>query len=235
MPIPDKDSKMFHVTMDTRRMHKFLDNHSKEQIPFATSQAINKMLFEGKKGTSRDMDRVYDGGATRWSKQAVQYAKSTKKLLYGFLYVKDDRPYVMKTIDGGQVTPSKKVLIKPMNISTNRYGNIANKAVSKRYDNPKFFAGKPYRGSAPNSGRQSQNISADDPNVGLWERMGRKGKRGGIARQTIRMIVKFGNTRVQQKFFDARRMAKTRFQKEWRKVFAQELVKAKMKAIQRGR
>lgn len=226
---------MFHVTMDTRRMQKFLNNHSKEQVPYATAQAINKMLFEGKKGTSKDMDRVYDGGATRWSKQAVQYAKATKQLLYGFLYIKEDRPYVMKTIDGGQVNPTKKVLIKPVNISTNRYGNIAKGAVGKRYDDPKYFAGKPYRGNAPNSARKAVNMSADDPDVGLWERMGRKGKRGGIARQNIRMIVKFGNSRIQRKFFDARRMAKVRFQKNWRKVFGQELVKAKVQAIKRGR
>ena len=226
---------MFHVTMDTRRMHKFLDNHSKEQVPYATAQAINKMLFEGKKGTSRDMDRVYDGGATRWSKQGVQYVKATKQLPYGFLYIKEDRPYVMKTIDGGQVTPTKKVLIKPVNISTNRYGNIAKGAVGKRYDDPKYFVGKPYRGNAPNSARKAVNLSADDPDVGLWERMGRKGKRGGIARQNIRMVVKFGNSRIQRKFFDARRMAKVRFQKNWRKVFGQELVKAKVQAIKRGR
>lgn len=226
---------MFHVTMDTRRMHKFLDEHSKNQIPYATATAINKMLFEGKRGTARDMDRVYDGGATRWSKQSVQYLKATKQLPYGFLYVKEDRPYVVTTMDGGPVIPKKKVLVKPMNISTNRYGNIANKAISKRYSNDKFFAGKPYRGAAPNSARKGLDVSADDPDVGLWERMGRKGKRGGVARQTIRMVVKFGNTRQQRSFFDARRMAKTRFQRNWRKVFAQELVKAKVKAIQRGR
>lgn len=226
---------MFHVKMDTRRMHKFLDDHSKNQIPYATAQAINKLLFEGKKGTTRDMDRVYDGGATRWSKQAVQYQKATKQLPFGFLYVKDDRPYVMTTIDGGQVTPTKQVLIKPINITTNRYGNIAKGAIAKRYDNPKYFAGKPYRGSAPNSARKAVNYSADDPDVGLWERMGRKGKRGGVARQTIRMIVKFGNTRLQRRFFDARGMAKSRYQKTWRKTFAQELVKAKVKAMQRGR
>lgn len=226
---------MFHVTMDTRRMHKFLDDHSKNQVPYATAQAINKMLFQGKQGTNKDMDRVYDGGATRWTKSAVQYLKATKELPFGFLYIKDDRPYVMTTIDGGQVTPSKQVLIKPMNISTNRYGNIAKGAIAKRYDNPKFFSGKPYRGTAPNSARKSVSHSADDPDVGLWERMGRKGKRGGIARQTIRMVVKFGNTRMQRRFFDARKMAKTRFQKDWRKTFARELVKAKVKALQRGR
>lgn len=226
---------MFHVTMDTRRMHKFLDEHSKNQIPFATAMAINRMLFEGKKGTARDMDKVYDGGATRWSKQAVQYIKASKQLPYGFLYVKEDRPYIVTTMDGGPVTPTKQVLIKPMNISINKYGNITKGAVAKRYNNDKFFAGKPYRGNAPNSARAAVNVNADDPDVGLWERMGRKGKRGGIARQTIRMVVKFGNSRIQRSFFDARRMAKTRFQRNWRKVFGQELVKAKMKALQRGR
>ena len=49
------------------------------------------------------------------------------------------------------------------------------------------------------------------------------------------MVVKFGNTRLQRSFFDARRMAKTRFQRNWRKTFAQELVNAKVKALQRGR
>jgi hypothetical protein len=228
---------MFHVTMDTRRMHKFLDNHSKEQIPYATSQAINKMLFIGKKGTERDMDRIYDGGATRWSKQSIRYAKSTKRLLFGFLYVADDkeRAYIMKTIEGGQVIPKKEVLIQPMNISTNRYGNIANQAVSKRYKDPKFFAGKPYRGNAPNSARKNIKSPANDPKVGLWERIGRKGKRGGIARQNLIMRVQFKSGRLQRAFFPATKMAKTRFQKQWRKVFAQELVKAKMQAIQRGR
>lgn len=228
---------MLHVTMDTRRMQKFLDNHSKEQVPFATAQAINKMLFDGKKGTEKDMDRIYDGGATRWTKQSVRYAKATKKLLFGFLYVADDkeRAYVMKTIKGGPVVPEKEVLIQPMNISTNKYGNIANKAVSKRYKNPKFFAGKPYRGNAPNSARKNVKAPADDPQVGLWERIGRKGKRGGIARQKLIMRVQFKSRRFQRAFFPATKMAKTRFQKNWRKVFGQELVKAKVKAIQRGR
>ena len=226
---------MFHVTMDTRRMHKFLDEHSKTQIPFATAMAINTMLLQGKRGTERDMDRTYDGGAVRFSKQGVRYIKASKQLPFGFLYIMEDRPYVIKTIDGGPVTPQKKVLIKPVNIETNAQGNIAKGAVAKRYNNNKYFVGKPYRGSAPNSARRSVNLNADDPYVGLWVRIGRKGKRGGIARQEIKMVVKFGNSRLQKKFFDARRMAKTRFQRNWRKVFAQELVQAKLKAIQKGR
>lgn len=227
---------MFHVTMDTRRMHKFLDDHSKNQIPYATAQAINRMLFLGKKGTEKDMDRVYDGGATRWSKQSIRYASATKQLRYGFLYISEDRPYVMKTIDGGKVSPNtgKSVLIKPVNIRTSREGNLAYKAVANRYDNPKYFAGKPYRGTAPNSGRKGK-VTPDDKKVGLWERVGRKGKKGGIARQELKMIVKFSNPRIQSKFFDARKMAKTRFQKQWRKVFAQELIRAKRNALKRGR
>ena len=226
---------MFHVTMDTRRMHKFLDEHSKTQIPYATAMAINKMRLQGKRGTERDMDRTYEGGAERFSKQGVRYRKATKQLPYGFLYINENRPYILKTIDGGPVKPKKKVLIKPMNISTNKQGNIANKAVMKRYSSDKFFAGKPYRGTAPNSARKGVKTSANDPLVGLWQRKGRKGKRGGIARQELEMVVKFGNTRQQRPFFDARRMAKTRFQRNWRKVFAQELVQAKLKAIKLGR
>lgn len=226
---------MFMMTLNTKKFEAFIDDHAKNQIPYASAMAINKLLFDGKKGTERDMDRNYDGGATRYTKQGVRYLRATKEIRVGYLYIQEDRPYVMKTIDGGTVTPTKSVLIKPMNISTNKYGNITKGAVGRKYDNPKFFAGKPYRGSAPNSARKSLTFSANDPDVGLWERMGRKGKRGGIARQTVRMVVKFGDSRIQRKFFDARRMAKVRIQKNMRKVFGRELAKAKSQALARGR
>jgi hypothetical protein len=226
---------MFHVKMDTRRMYKFLDDHSKNQVPHALSQTINKVLFNGKKGMEKDMDRVYDGGATPWTKGGVRYVKSSKQLPVGILYVEEDRAYVMRTIDGGLNAPKKEVLIKPMNIRVNRYGNLVKGAVAKRYNDDKFFAGKPYRGNAPNSARKNIKVSADDPQVGLWERKGKKGKRGGIARQALIMRVQFGNAEMRTGFFDARKMAKVRAQRDWRKILAQELVKAKIQAIQRGR
>lgn len=221
---------MYVMTMNVKRFEKFVDDYARKEIPFATATAINKLLFEGKKGVERDMDKTYKGGATKFSKQGVRYHKATKHLPIGILYIEENRPYVVTTMDGGQVAPKKRVLIKPVNIRLSKQGNIGNKAVAKRYDDPKYFSGKPYRGTAPNSARKSVNNNANDPDVGLWERVGRKGKRGGIARKTIRMIVAFGNTRVQRKFFNARVKARNRFNRTWREVFGKELAKAVAKS-----
>ena len=226
---------MFMMTMNTKSFEKFLDEHAKKQIPYASAMAINRLLFEGKKGTERDMDRTYDGGAEKWTKWGVQYVKATYQAPVGILYIKDDRPYVLKTIDGGDVLPKKEVLIKPVNISVNRHGNIKYGAVKKKYHDDRYFVGKPYRGNAPNSARKGIKYPASDPDVGLWERVGKRGPRGGIARQKVRMIVSFSDRRFQKPFFPAREMAKVRFQKTWRRIFGQELAKAKIKAIQRGK
>jgi hypothetical protein len=215
---------MMTVTLSTGGIEKNLSEYAKSQLPYATAQAMNRVMFFTKKHIERQMDKYYDGGAVAHTKRGVQYKKARKELLVGFVYIDtaNNRDYIMTTIDGGEVVPKNKVLTKPMNLTRLAKGNnIPNKYVAKRYNDEKFFVGVPKQFN-----RGGGKTPIDHPYSGLWERIGPKGKRGGIARKNIIMRVKFGGERFQKGFFPARKIAKADAIKSWPKILGQELAKA---------
>ena len=124
----------------TRGLNKF----QKKQIPFATSMAINSTLFDMKKSNERKIDMIFDGGATRFTKQQFLFKKSTKQNLVGFFYItKKGEEYLKYQIQGGIRTPNRRAMAVPYtkNIRLNKFGNLSRaKKPRTLLDKPNVFS-----------------------------------------------------------------------------------------------
>jgi len=164
------------------------------EIDYTIAATINKSLFETKNYLADVMDKAYDGGATRFTKQQIQYAKASKQKQHGVLYVRPGGEYIIKTIDGGIVKPFARTigLIQPIkgNAPLSKQGNLRRGYVKSKQKNSKYFIGHP-------KGRPMT-----DDNFGLWRRTGRKGRQG------LKLEVKMSEkSRYQKSIFNGRRLA----------------------------
>ena len=92
---------------DPRKLQEGLADLHKRQIPFASSLAINRLLFGAQQELKKGIDTWVDGGAVNFTKSGIQYQKSSKKHLYGALYAPENRPYMKTMIYGGIRRPLK--------------------------------------------------------------------------------------------------------------------------------
>ncbi|MFZ9068407.1 MAG: hypothetical protein ACO24D_13835 [bacterium] len=222
---------MLKITLkNDKRLISYLDDVSKRQIPYATSQAINDMLLEGKKAINEYQDKKYKGGATAWSKRGIGYVKSTKNFLMGIIHLSDSpkHEYLKFGIDGGVVHPvgkSKAIKVPSRNKGINKRGNFtfsggttfAGKQIQKGGTDPNYFIGIPkniekmpfYHGPNP------QHY------YGVWRRSKVKGIR------QITMQIGFHKTRAGKKYLaNPQNPAISRIKKLYNAAFARRLTNA---------
>ena len=147
------------------KLQKGISELHKRQIPFASSLAINRLLFATQQNLRSGVDRWVHGGAVPFTKTGIQYEKSSKKNLAGFVFTADNRPYMKTMIYGGIRKPLKnnKNLIVPAydkgyaTTKLNKRGNIPRGTVkrlmsrsSKQFAGPRkkqpktdYFVGRP--------------------------------------------------------------------------------------------
>lgn len=172
------------MKLDVANIKKNIVDPLKRQVPFAISHAITKTMAASRKDQQVQMDKYFDGGATRWTKGGVRVSYPNKRNLYSVMYYNADRPYMREMIYGGTVKPTKKKLVQPVlskgnkpNARLNKFGNLPNKYLSKNAEKKQFFVGIP-------RGRKGQQY------YGLWRRYGRGGySRKGKAKGTLKMLV----------------------------------------------
>jgi hypothetical protein len=131
---------------DPEKLQRGMNELHKNQIPFASSLAINRLLFLTQQNLKRGVDRWVDGGAVSFTKSGVQYRQSSKKNLAGFIYTADNRPYMKTMIYGGVRKPLKNytALIVPgyskkrsfvgpskQGLKLNKRGNIPRNTVKR--------------------------------------------------------------------------------------------------------
>ena len=137
------------LTVDFDDIAKNMTEIQKSQIPFAAMLTINELAKNVAMGVVRDsMKDSFDKGATRWSTGASLYTTSKKNNLRAQVYLKGNRGYLPKLMDGGVVTPLEgmRSLIQP---------------ITKNYKKKRYFYGRP--------GNKKSNT------FGLYERPRKKG------------------------------------------------------------
>jgi len=184
-----------------------------KEIDFTIAATINKSLFETKNYMAKAMDQAYEGGATRFTKQQIQYTKATKQMQHGVLYVRRGGDYIIPTLDGGKIKPFPNTvgLIQPLpeNVRLSKQGNLRRGYVKSKETNPKFFIGYPK--GRPRSPK----------NYGLWRRTGRKGREG------LNLEVKMSKkSRVQTRVFNGRMLARIYAQEMFNKYLVPEMARA---------
>ena len=166
----------------------------------AIIKTMNEVAFLSKRQFEKMMDNAFEGGVVSYSKRGIRYQKATNQTKTAFVYVAKDRQYIIDAMDGIDVTPKKsgqRNLLEPRNIKRTKVGlNIPNQYVKKKKgQSDLFFIGHP------------KGLPKTDENYGLWQRIGRKGKRGGIARRRIVQRVNIGRSRSKRsRVFDGRKI-----------------------------
>ena len=139
------------IKTDIKPINKKLSSFQKKQIPFATSQAINKTAFQTRKQLQIDMDTTFRKGATAFTKRGVLVKKSHKTNLVGNVYInKEQSVYLERQVFGGIRTESFAIPIPFRNrVGLSDQGNltiamfkpkllVALNRRSVTYNNPKF-------------------------------------------------------------------------------------------------
>lgn len=164
------------ISDNMKEVAKTLDSKYKRQIPFAASQALNDIAFEARKESNLQTDKVFQGGATAFTKRAFRYKKSNKKNLTAEVFASDDHDYMNFMVNGGTRFPNRRAIrVSTKHSKLNKYGNFTRATTQQMINNKaKYFTGVPK--GMPGAGE------------GIWERYGRKTKSGG---QRIRMVGAF--------------------------------------------
>ncbi len=143
---------MFKISLklDLEEFAKKMTDLEKTQVPFAAQLTINELAYRLSQTVVRDsMKKNFNKGATGWSQRASQYKPSrSKRDLRATVFLKGDRPYMRKLIEGGVVSPLKGMnnLIQPVtkNYKVNKYGNVTRNTIKRLSSNKKtYFYGRP--------------------------------------------------------------------------------------------
>ena len=171
------------VSSNIRSVTRFLDETQKRQIPFATVGALNDVAFKAGPGRggrvlAEKADKVFEGGATGFTKKGFKVNKANRQNLTAEVFVdKAQAEYMRFQIKGGTRFPERRaLLISTQHTKLNKYGNITQATYARMInDKGKFFKGVP-------------KGKIGDQYEGIWERYGRQTKRGG---QRIRMVARY--------------------------------------------
>ena len=162
------------VSANIKEVTRQLSRTQKRQIPFATSRALNDLVFDiSRNKMPKFADKIFKGGATPFTKRGFKFTKSTKKTLSASVLIdKVQGSYMQFQVSGGTRFPKRKAILVPTNkIRLNKYGNLTRATYSRIInDKSKYFKGIP-------RGRFGE------ANEGIWERYG--------GNKNIRMVAKY--------------------------------------------
>ena len=161
---------------DTKQLTKHLNFIQRQQVPFATSNALNAVAFDARAAIQTALPKKLDR-PTKGLIKSVIVEKSKKKHLIarvGFAgkglgsskWAETPAVIMARLIAGGTRKPKGKAILVPIvkNIKTNAYGNLPRKKVASLLGKPtRYFSGKP-------KGRDA----------GVYERINKKGKSGKL-------------------------------------------------------
>ena len=119
---------MLNIKGDLKPITKHLKKVQKKQIPFATANAINSVLFGIQKAEKAQMPKKLDN-PTPYTMKAFKIKKAKKTQLVGEIFVMPQKyKYLKYAIEGGTRTGNVSVpYTKTGNIKLNKYGNIKGK------------------------------------------------------------------------------------------------------------
>lgn len=126
------------VKHDIKQMTKRINGFA-DQIPFATSRALNNTAFEARGGTierlKTDIDRP-----TPYTLKGVKYGKSNKRNLTASVFILPERwRYLFYQVHGGTRTPQNRAIAVPAAVRLNEYGNMPKGSIARLLARPDTF------------------------------------------------------------------------------------------------
>lgn len=103
----------------------------KDQIPFATSKALNVTAFEARQGAIKQLHKDIDR-PTPFTASGIRYQNSNKRNLTASVYVMPNRwEYLKYQVLGGTRIPQNKTIAVGASVKRNKYGNPARGSVKR--------------------------------------------------------------------------------------------------------
>lgn len=125
---------IINVKAEIKAVQQSMSRLRKKDLPFAVSKGINDTMFQVKRKVNKDMDAVFRGGATPYTKQGLRYTKSNKENLTGVMYLDSAQyKYLKYQMDGGVRTQSNGFVPIPYRnrVSLTKFGNLRRDQVDK--------------------------------------------------------------------------------------------------------
>ena len=171
------------ISSNIKDVKKALTSIEKKAVPKATQYTVNELAFKiARKEMPRRADRVFDKGATNWTKRGFGYKKAKGGQTSSKVFVRANQAKYMKyQIDGGTRTPDGQVIAVPHHKTRkNKYGNLTRGQWAQLVSNKeKFFTGKPKGAKHKTNG-------------GIYQRLGKGGKKNYIMRAAYTPSAKYG-------------------------------------------
>ncbi len=217
---------MLNIKADIKEVTRYLDNLQKKQIPFATSQALNKTAYYVRGKLQQEAKKKLDR-PTPFTLRGFKYRKATKQKLWAEVYIdKIQWDYMRWQVQGGTRTKrAKSGEVVPVRIKLNKFGNIPGRwkgKLKKLLDRPDTFVGT------------IKGVK------GIWQRgnIGKSGKfsttrrrKGGGRSKDIQLLAVLEQRVSYKKRLDfhgtAKRHAQNRFPHEFKRQLARALATAK--------
>ena len=203
----------------------------KNQLPYATSQAINNVAFNMRKDLGQQTTRSF-ANPTKFTQSAFRYTRSTKANLVAEVYADPSRRFFPTQIEGGtrrgkpyegflkelgdgalgsgRIVPSTRIINRTTgNPRRTVFGQIQSGLSTT--DQRGYFIGTPKGGNRP---------------AGVWQRQGRSWRDGQQVGKLVPVFLQFGTPRYSPRFPMERVGMETA-----RRLFPSELNKALERAI----
>jgi hypothetical protein len=190
---------------NVREVERGLSDFARNQVPFATSVALNETAADVAKNATRGLARRLDR-PTRFTLRAFSIWRSTRRRLAARVFAKDRQAsYLAIQEEGGERTPTGRALVVPVAIRKDRHGNIPRRGVKAALARPDTFSGAPGRGKG-----------------GIFQRI----KGGGL-----RLLVSYAARAVYRPRLrfraDAEKTARARFAVQWERALRRAIETAR--------
>ncbi len=211
------------VTVESAGVERHLLELRRDQVPFATSLALNNT---GKAVQSAQQETIRRNFKIRrtWVLQGVKIARfSTKARLVVTIMIDRARDFLDKFEEGGIKRPRGKHLAIPNEVRRTK-SDIVGKAQRPRSFGFVFF-GRGTKATIYKGNRRTFLMAKPDGSGGIFQRVGR---RGGSRLKKLYSFTRDARIAPMLHFHDvARRVVSRVFPEEFRKAFAQALATAR--------
>lgn len=115
------------ISSNIKDVKKALTHVEKKALPKATQYTVNNLAFEiARKEMPKRADKVFDKGATAWTKRGFGYKKAKSGQSSSKIFIRGNQAkYLKYQIDGGTRTPEGKSILIPTGAARlNKYGNL---------------------------------------------------------------------------------------------------------------
>lgn len=133
------------ISSNIKEVKKALTHVEKKAVPKATQYTVNNLAFSiARKEMPKRADKVFDKGATNWTKRGFGYKKAKSGQTSSKIFIRGNQAQYMKyQIDGGTRTPDGRAILVPTSAARkNKYGNLTKGTYQKIANNDGYFKSK---------------------------------------------------------------------------------------------